>query len=186
MDQHNEGMLATWTGTAMTFLTALVAVAAVLYPQRPVLWGLAVFFAAGAILSFIQVARIRRRAAQRAALESQPKFTSDGLDWKTISSGVVHGRFMTQIKITPVKELPQPLVLRVTCSHVPSEIRGTFYSDHRNMDSNLHLPIRGRVDGQMAFVELKEPKLRPPAVLYVTAQMETEDEISINLVERQG
>jgi len=188
MDKHNEGMVATWTGTAMTLFTALAGFGVLLYPERRLLWVLVALFAVGAVLSFIQVFRIHRRAKRTEA--TSLTYTSDGLAWRTLAGGFSRtAGYQTLINVHPDdsggQQLPQPLILRVTCSREPTEAWGTFYSDSRNLNSR-HLPsIWGSIEGRIIKLELRDPKLRPPSMLAISARGETEDEITIERVERQ-
>jgi hypothetical protein len=71
----------------------------------------------------------------------------------------------------------------VICSAEPVDAWATFYPNSRKLDEHS-APIMGRVDGRSVHFELKEPKLRPPAMLAVSVRRDDEKEIVVKRVER--
>jgi hypothetical protein len=105
---------------------------------------------------------------QRFAAE-ETEFTSDGLEWKTISSQIVKGTefsgFVTTVIILSDQSLPQPLILRVRCSQEPQKVSASFYEDAQ-VDLKHPVPTSHiSIHGKNVYVELREPRFKPSAAL---------------------
>jgi len=156
----------------MTLLTAALSLCSVVFPE----WRTTIFIAAG--LCAVGAAFFFFQALRWAA-----RFTSDGLNWRTLREGFSQSTgYLTLINIHPGGELPQPLTLKITCTARPDEAWGSFYPDSRKLDDYFRVPAR--IQKSAVYIDLKEPKLLAPAFLAIGFMGDAE-EIVVRKVERQ-
>jgi hypothetical protein len=127
----------------------------------------------------------RELRAERDRLEEGIKnppasFTSNGLAWSTLwesmkATGGGREGTLVSIIIEPhesgVEQLRQPLELVVLCSEEPFHAVAQFY-DSGDFSAAVgktryYAPAHSEIRGASVYVELREPKLKPPAILIV-------------------
>jgi hypothetical protein len=113
-----------------------------------------------------------------AFVKAKRAFTNDGLELRTLPGGEDKWRIL--VYLTPDRPLPQPLEIRLQCSHELTEAFAVFYRDSDRPSGGRVAELKAVLRGEEAYFKFNEPRLKPPAFLAVVLCGPQESELSVS------